>query len=75
MSADYAEYREAAKHLGLAIKRKRSALGLSLETVGERAGLRWKEISDLESGDATVPLGVLLAVAAALDIKMGIDDV
>ena len=65
--------REPAKHLGLALKRRRKALGLSLETVGERTGLRWKTISNLEDGDPDVPLGVLLAVAQALGMKVGVD--
>lgn len=74
MPTDYAEHREAAKHLGLAIKRKRSALGLSLETVGERTGLRWKIISDLEAGDPSVDMGVILSVTNALGLKISVQE-
>ena len=66
--------RESAKHLGLAVKRRRKALGLSLETVGERTGLRWKTISNLEDGDEELPIGVLLLVAQSLGLKVGVDD-
>lgn len=73
MPADPHPQREAAKHLGLALKRRRKALGLSLETVGERTGLRWKEISNLEDGEPAIPLGDLLAIAEALGMRVSID--
>lgn len=61
-----------AKRIGLAVKRRRKELGLSLDSVGERTGLRWTTLGNLEDGDPATPLGALIRVCAALDLAVAL---
>lgn len=64
-----------AKRLGLAAKRRRKELGLSLDTVGERTGLRWNALSDLEDGDPATPIEAFVKVATVLDMRVDLSPV
>ena len=59
-----------AKQIGAAIRRRRKALRLTQDTLGERAKLRQATISDLEAGEPGIQLRTLLDVLAALDLEL-----
>jgi HTH-type transcriptional regulator/antitoxin HipB len=59
-----------AKQIGAAIRRRRKALRLTQDALGERAKLRQATISDLEAGEPGIQLRTLLDVLAALDLEL-----
>lgn len=52
--------------LGTRIRARRTALGLTLAQVGQRAGLSETYVSNVERGQRTPTLAVLYAIAEAL---------
>ena len=59
-----------AKQIGVAVRRRRRALGLSQNDLGSRAGLRQATISTLESGEPGTRLRTLVDVMAALELEV-----
>ena len=57
----------ATQLLGLAVRRRRRSLGLTLESVGRATRLSKSFLSQLESGRANPTLDTLIRIAAALD--------
>jgi transcriptional regulator with XRE-family HTH domain len=57
--------------IGHRIKLARKAAGLSLRPLAERAGISHTAISKYEKDTATPSSGVLLALAEALDVRVG----
>ena len=55
--------------IGGRIRRQRTAVGLSQETVAERAGLERKAISRAETGTHALTLDALIRVAHALGLS------
>ncbi|QXE35009.1 helix-turn-helix domain-containing protein [Streptomyces sp. GMY02] len=60
----------AAIALGQAVYDRRTALGLGLATVAERAGLAVEDIERIEGGGTTPTLPLLRALARALDSQL-----
>ncbi len=61
--------REAAlKAFGRAVRRRRHALGLSLEGLAERSGLHWTYVGGIERGQRNLGLVNLLRLAEGLDV-------
>lgn len=56
--------------LGPAIRRRRKQLGLTLQALGERAGLSVGFLSQVERDYATPSLGTLAQIAEALDVGL-----
>ena len=63
-----------AKQIGVAIRRRRRALGWSQSDLGSKAGLRQATISTLESGKPGTQLGTLVNVMVALELEVLIRD-
>ena len=63
-----------AKQIGVAIRRRRRALGLSQSDLGSMAGLRQATISTLESGESGTQLRTLADVMAALELEVVIQE-
>lgn len=59
-----------AKQIGAAIRRRRRALGLRQDDVGDRTNLRQATISALENGEPGTRLRTLTDVMAALDLEL-----
>lgn len=59
-----------AKQIGAAIRRRRRALGLRQNDVGDRTNLRQATISALENGEPGTRLRTLTDVMAALDLEL-----
>jgi y4mF family transcriptional regulator len=59
---------------GAALRAARRARGLRLEDVALAAGVGIRFISELERGKATARLGEALQVAAALGVRLRIED-
>jgi transcriptional regulator with XRE-family HTH domain len=56
--------------LGLAIKRERSALGISQGELAHRSGLHRTYVSDLERGERNPSVGSILKIADALHVTV-----
>lgn len=57
--------------IGPRIKILREQQGLSLEDVAQRTGLAGAEIVDIEAGETSPPLGVLIKLGKALGTELG----
>ena len=57
--------------LGERVRRIREEKGLTLQDVASRTGFDPSYLSKIESGDHSPPLGVLIKLGKALDMKMG----
>ena len=62
---------EQSQELGARIRKRRTALNLSQEDLGERSGLHRTYIGHLERGEINPSLLNILKVAAALDVDAG----
>jgi HTH-type transcriptional regulator / antitoxin HipB len=60
------------RQIGSAIRRSRREKGFTQATLGDKAGLRQKTISQIERGSQSARIGSLLAVFAALDLELQI---
>lgn len=58
------------KEIGLRIKDRRVAMGLTQEAMAERAGITPTYASHIERGEKRPSLGVLVRIATALDITV-----
>lgn len=57
--------------VGERVQKVREERGLSLEDISQRTGLEVKVLEDLEKGDLAPPLGTVIKLAKALNLKMG----
>ncbi len=58
--------------IGVAIRRKRKADGLTLADAAGLCGVGYRFMSDLENGKETVQVGKVLKVLTALGLEMAI---
>jgi transcriptional regulator with XRE-family HTH domain len=58
------------KPLGLAIRIRREALGLTQEQLAEKAGLHWTFISGVERGIRNISIVKLHRIAASLEVRL-----
>ncbi|HEV7493202.1 helix-turn-helix domain-containing protein [Baekduia sp.] len=63
-----------SEQLGQALRRARKARGLRLEDLALAAGVGVRFLSELERGKPTVRLAETLRVAAALGVRLTLDD-
>ena len=63
-----------AKQIGVAVRRRRRALGWSQSELGSRAGLRQATISVLESGNPGTRLSTLIDIITTLELEMVVQD-
>lgn len=61
----------AAQIFGERVRAQRTILGVSQEALGERAGMHWTFIGQVERGQRNVTLHNLVKIAQALDIDPG----
>lgn len=57
--------------VGERVRIVREEKGLTAEDVGRRTGLSPKYLEQVEAGEVSPPLGVLIKIAKALDMKLG----
>ncbi len=62
------------EQLGQALRRARKARGLRLEDLALAAGVGVRFLSELERGKPTVRLAETLRVAAALGVRLSLED-
>jgi HTH-type transcriptional regulator/antitoxin HipB len=62
------------EHLGHALRKARKARGLRLEDLALAAGVGVRFLSELERGKPTVRLAETLRVAAALGVRLTLED-
>lgn len=58
--------------VGAAIRRERERRGLTQTDVGEKAGITYQYVSEIERGIANVTLAALEAVATALELNVDV---
>jgi transcriptional regulator with XRE-family HTH domain len=63
--------KEIILKVGENVKQIREKKGLSLEDISQRTGLRVKLLAEIEKGEISPPLGTIIKLAKALDMKMG----
>jgi HTH-type transcriptional regulator/antitoxin HipB len=56
--------------IGAAVRRRRKALELSQDALGEKISMRQATISNLEAGDRGAKLGTLLDAMSALGLEL-----
>lgn len=64
----------SVQDLGAAVRAARKAQGLRLEDLALAAGVGVRFLSEFERGKATVQLGEVLRVVAALGLELSIDE-
>jgi y4mF family transcriptional regulator len=69
-----AEVVSTPERLGQALRAARKARGLRLEDVALAAGVGIRFVSELERGKTTARLGETLRVAAALGVRISLED-
>lgn len=62
---------EVARHIGVELRVMRARLGWSQEQLAKEAKMHANRIGMIERGEANPTLGVLVRVAAALDVSPG----
>ena len=60
-----------AAPVGQRVQRIRKEKGLTLEDVSQRTGLSSEYLTQIEAGEVSPPLGALIRLAKALDMKLG----
>lgn len=65
---------EAIKALGLQLRERRKALGISSVTMTEAAGLSRMTLHRVERGEAGVAMGAYMSVVAALGLKLELEE-
>jgi transcriptional regulator with XRE-family HTH domain len=66
-----AEEDEEATPIGERVRRVREEKGLTVEDVSKRTGLDSAYLTRIETEDVSPPLGALIRIAKALDMKLG----
>lgn len=69
-----ADLARSPEQLGNAIRRARKRCGMSQSQLGEKTGLRQGTISLIEKGHAPAKLETILAILAALELELQIND-
>ncbi len=67
------ERTESPSALGAAIRRRRSALGITQDDLALSIGVNRKVIGQLEGGKETVRLDIALNAARALGLNVGVE--
>lgn len=62
---------EHARRLGALIRSRRKAMGLRLDDLASAAGVGRRFLRELETGKPSCQLGLALAVAAAVGLRLG----
>jgi len=62
---------EISPEMGMRLKRARESRGLSIFDIYLRTNIDVDMLSEIEEGKVTPPLGVVIKLAKALDLKMG----
>lgn len=62
---------DAARAFGREVRRRRQALGLTLDMFGERSGLTPNYIGSIEAGARDVSIGSMVKLAAGLGAPLG----
>jgi len=62
---------EIILHVGENVKKIRDKKGLSLKDISQRTGLNVSLLEEIEQGKVSPPLGIIIKLAKALDMKMG----
>ena len=57
--------------IGQRVRRVREEKGLTVQDVSQRTGLDFEYLTQIETGEASPPLGALIRIAKALDMKLG----
>ncbi|MDY6838034.1 MAG: XRE family transcriptional regulator [Thermodesulfobacteriota bacterium] len=70
-SAVVAEQEGEPASVGHRVKMVRQKKGLTIEDVGQRTGLSPAYLDQIEADEVSPPLGVLIRMAKALDMKLG----
>ena len=65
------EIKDVRKKLGERIRDLRKSMEFTQEKLGEKAGLSYKFIGELERGQVNVSLDSLVKIAEALKVKVG----
>ena len=63
--------KEIILRVGENVKKIREKKGLSLEDISQRTGLKAELLTEIERGEISPPLGTIIKLAKALDMKMG----
>lgn len=58
------------RDLGLEVRQRRKALGVSQSTVADLAGVSRKAVSEIERGKSTVRIDVLIKVVTAVGLRL-----
>ncbi|UCD86942.1 MAG: helix-turn-helix transcriptional regulator [Desulfobacterales bacterium] len=66
-----ADQRSELASVGERVHRVREEKGLTIEDVAQRTGLGSEYLSQIETDQASPPLGALIRIAKALDMKLG----
>ena len=64
-------HEDFAVNVGERVKRAREKRGLSLLDISRRAGIDVSLLSEIEEGQSAPPLGTIIKLAKALEMKMG----
>ncbi len=62
---------ETPSSVGQRVRMVREEKGLTVEDVGQRTGLSEQHLDRIEADEVSPPLGVLIRIAKALDMKLG----
>jgi len=63
--------KEIILKVGESVKAIREKKGLSLEDISQRTGLEVDSLAEIEKGEMSPPLGTIIKLAKALEMKMG----
>ena len=63
--------KEIILRVGENVKKIREKKGLSLEDISQRTGFKAELLTEIERGEISPPLGTIIKLAKALDMKMG----
>lgn len=63
--------REIILNVGESVKKIREKKGLSLQDISQRSGLQPELLTEIEEGKISPPLGAIIRLAKALEMKMG----
>ena len=62
---------EIVLQVGQSVKELREKKGLSLKDISQRTGLEPELLAEIEKGEVSPPLGTIIKLAKALEMKMG----
>jgi len=68
---NYVPDKEIILRVGESVKEIREKKGLTLEDVSQRTGLQVELLTEIEKGEMSPPLGAIIKLAKALEMKVG----